>query len=188
MKYGVLFKKKQLKSFESFVDNMLDDSSKHESPQMKMGKISLGVQKKSPSMAVRGELGMFPLTIDIYARIINYFFYLLELAGEGNTVKQSGVAECITLADNNQTDMLVNKCVILIQNYRDKFKAKNRATAHVWEECYYYSCQKYIKENGLKTNFFNEIRNSSKLGLYNCINEKFATERYFSEISYYKYR
>ena len=36
--------------------------------------------------------------------------------------------------------------------------------------------------------FFYEIRNSSKFGLYNCIKEKFATERYLSEISCYKYR
>ena len=81
---------------------MFDDSSKHESLQMKMGKIALGVHKKSPNVAVRGELGMFPLTIDIYVRIVNYIFHLLELAGEGNTVIQSGVAECITLVNNNQ--------------------------------------------------------------------------------------
>ena len=75
MKYGVIFKKKrQLKSFESFVDDMFDDSSKHESLQMKMGKNALGVHKKLPFMAVRGELGMCPFTIDIYARIVNYFF------------------------------------------------------------------------------------------------------------------
>ena len=46
---------------------------------------------------------MFPLAIDIYARIVNYFFHLLELAGEGDTVIQSRVAECITLVNNNQT-------------------------------------------------------------------------------------
>ena len=46
---------------------------------------------------------MFPLTIDIYVRMVNYLFHLLELAGEGNTVIQSGVAECITLVNNNQT-------------------------------------------------------------------------------------
>ena len=39
---------------------------------------------------------MFPLTIDIYVRIVNYFFHLLELAGEGNTVIRSRVSECIT--------------------------------------------------------------------------------------------
>ena len=82
---------------------MFDDSSKHESFQMKLGKIALGVHKKSPNVTVRGELGMFPLTIDIYVRIVNYFFRLLELAGEGNTVIQSGVAEWITLINNYQT-------------------------------------------------------------------------------------
>ena len=45
---------------------------------------------------------MCPLTTDIYARIVNYFFHLLELAGKGNTVIR-----------------------------RDKFKARNKATAHV---------------------------------------------------------
>ena len=42
--WGAFLKKKQLKSFESFVDKMFGgDSSKHESLQMKMGKIALGV-------------------------------------------------------------------------------------------------------------------------------------------------
>ena len=59
-------------------------------------------------MAVRGELGMCPLTVDIYARIVNYFFRLLELAGEGDTVIQSGIAECITLVNNNQACWLTS--------------------------------------------------------------------------------
>ena len=105
---GCFLKKKQLKSLESFVDNMFDDNSKHESLQMKMGKIALGVHKKSPNMAVKGELGMCPLTIDIYTRKVNYFFYLLELAGVGNTVIPSGIAECITLVNNNQTCWLTS--------------------------------------------------------------------------------
>ena len=59
------------------------------SMNLKMGKIALGVHKKSPNMAVRGEPGMYPLTIDIYARIVNYFFHLLELAGKGNIVRNA---------------------------------------------------------------------------------------------------
>ena len=70
-RWGAFLKKKQLKSFESFVDNMFDNSSKPESLQMKMGKIALGVQNKSLNMAVRGELGMYPLTIDMYAIIVH---------------------------------------------------------------------------------------------------------------------
>ena len=64
-------------------------------------------------MAVRGELCMCPLTIDIYARIVNYFLHLLELAGEGNTVIQSGIAECITLANNTQTCWLTSVLYLL---------------------------------------------------------------------------
>ena len=75
---------------------------------MEMGKITLGVHKKSPNLAVRGELGMCPLTIEIYARIVNYFFHLLELAGESNTIVPSGIAECITLVNNKQTCWLTS--------------------------------------------------------------------------------
>ena len=73
-----------------------------------MGKIALGVHKKSPNMAVRGELGMCSLTIGIYASIVNYFFHFLGLAGKGNTVIQSGIAEGITLVNNNQTCCLTS--------------------------------------------------------------------------------
>ena len=90
--WGALLKQKQLKSFGSFVDNMFDDNSKHESLQLKMSKIALGVHKKSPNLGVRGELEMCPLTIDIYTRTVIIFFHLLELAGKGNTVIQSGIA------------------------------------------------------------------------------------------------
>ena len=92
MKYEVLFiKKKQLKSFESFVDNMFEDNIKHESLQMKMGKITSSVHKKSPNMAVRGELSMCPLTIDIYAIIVNYFFHSLELAEKVTQLYNQGL-------------------------------------------------------------------------------------------------
>ena len=35
---------------------------------------------------------------------------------------------------------------------------------------------KHILRKRFEDKFFYEIRNSSKLGLYNCIKEKFATE------------
>ena len=35
-------------------------------------------------MAVRGDIGMYPLNIEIYVRIFKYFFHLLELAEQGN--------------------------------------------------------------------------------------------------------
>ena len=54
---------------------------------LKMGKIASAAHKISPNMAVR-ELGMYPLTIDVYARIVNYLFHLLELTGETQLYNQ----------------------------------------------------------------------------------------------------
>ena len=53
---------------------MFYNKNKHELLQLKMAKIALGVHKKSNNMAVRGELGLYPLNIDIYIRMIKYFF------------------------------------------------------------------------------------------------------------------
>ena len=153
---------------------MFDDSSKHESLQIKMGKIALGVHKKSPNVAVRGELGMFPLTIDIYVRMVNYLFHLLELAGEGNTVIQSGVAECITLVNNNQTCWLTS-VLYLFKIIGINLKLET-GQLHMFGKNDTITAVKNILRKRFEDKFFYEIRNSSKLGLYSCIKEKFATE------------
>ena len=87
---------------------------------------------------------MLPLIIDIYARIVNYFLHLPELDGEGNTVIQSEVAECITLVNNNQTCWLTS-VLYLFKIIGINLKPET-GKLHVWEELYYYSCQIYIKE------------------------------------------
>ena len=61
--WGAFLKPKQLRNLESFKDNLFSDNLKHESLQLKMAKISLGVHKKASNMAVRGEIGMYPLYI-----------------------------------------------------------------------------------------------------------------------------
>ena len=35
-------------------------------------------------MAVKGDIGMYPLNIEMYVRIVKYCFHLLELAEQGN--------------------------------------------------------------------------------------------------------
>ena len=78
---------------------------------------------------------MCPLTIDICTEIVNYFFYLLELAGKSDTVIQSGTAECMTLVNNNQRCCLtIVLSVIVIQTYRNKCRARNKTIAHVCNE------------------------------------------------------
>ena len=134
-------------------------------------------------MAVRGELSMFPLTIDIYARLVNYFFHLLELTGEGNTVIQSGVAECITLVNNNQTCWLTS-VLYLFKIIGINLKLET-GQLHVFGKNDTITAVKSTLRKRFEDKFFHEIHNSSKLGPYNCIKEKFATEGYLSEISCY---
>ena len=51
-------------------DNLFSDTLKHESLQLKMAKISSCVHKKASNMAIRGDIGMFPLNIKIYVKIV----------------------------------------------------------------------------------------------------------------------
>ena len=39
-----------------------------------MAKIALNVHKRANNLAVRGEIGMYPLSIEIYKTMITYFF------------------------------------------------------------------------------------------------------------------
>ena len=81
--WGAFLTPKQLRNLESFENNLFSDTLKHESLQLKMAKISLGVHKKASDMAVRSDIGMYPLNIEIYVRIVKYCFHLLELAKQG---------------------------------------------------------------------------------------------------------
>ena len=129
---------------------------------------------------------MCPLTIDIYARIVNYLYHLLESAGKGNTVIQSGIAEGITLVNNNQTCWLTI-ALYLFEIIGINLKPETRKL-DMFEKNDTITTVKNTLRKRFEDKFFYEIRNPSKLGLYNCIKEKFATEPYLSEISYYKYR
>ena len=43
-------------------------------------------------MAVRGDMGMFPLSIEICVRIVKYCFHLLELGKQGNELTECVLA------------------------------------------------------------------------------------------------
>ena len=87
---------------ESFKDNLFIDTLKHESVQFKMANISLGVHKKASDMTVRGDIGMFPLSIEIYVRTVKYCFHLSELGKQGYELIELGQRECITLVSSDK--------------------------------------------------------------------------------------
>ena len=88
---------KKLQRVDSFVEKLFRDKNKHELLQLRM---ALGVHKKSDNMAVKGEIGLYPLNIDIYIRMIKYFFNLKYLDRKGNKVIEDGITECINLVRN----------------------------------------------------------------------------------------
>ena len=65
----------------------------------KWQKIALNVHKRANNLAVRGEIGMYPLSIEIYKNMIKYFLYLIELAEKGNQIISCGMNECLTLVN-----------------------------------------------------------------------------------------
>ena len=64
-------------------------------------------------MAVRGELGLFPLNISIYTRMISYLYHVLEMAKNGNDLIQASLKECIELVNNKQTCWLTSVIYLL---------------------------------------------------------------------------
>ena len=171
--WGAFMNNKKLQRVGSFVEKMLINML-----------IALGVHKKSNNMAVRGELGLYPLNIDIYIRMIKYFLHLKDLVVKGNKVIEDGITESINLVRNrhecwlaavlfifktagidfdlNQLLMLENENII--KEVKDKCR-------HMFED-----------------KFFNEIRNSSRLLIYQDLKKKFEIEPCINEVKYYKYR
>ena len=94
---------------------------------------------------------MCPLTIDIYPRIVNYFFHLLELAEKGNTVIQSRTAECIALVNNNQTCWSTS--VLYLFKIIEINLNPETGQLHMFEKNDTIAAVKKTLRKGLKTNF-----------------------------------
>ena len=63
------------------------------------GKNCLKVHKRANNLAVRGEIGMYPLSIEIYKNMIKYFFHVIKLAEKGNQIISCGMNECLTFVN-----------------------------------------------------------------------------------------
>ena len=84
----------KLRSATTSLKSLFDDNLAHEILQIRCGKIALGVHKKSVNMGVKGELGLFPLRIEIYTRMMKYLFHLGLLVKEGNPLIRDAIVEC----------------------------------------------------------------------------------------------
>ena len=126
--WGAFMNNKKLQRVDLFVEKMFDDKNKHELLQLKMAEIALGVHKKSNNMAIRGELGLYPLNIDIYIRIVKYFLHLKDIAVKGNKVIEDGITESINLVKNRHECWLA-AVLFIIKNCRIRFRLEPTANA-----------------------------------------------------------
>ena len=77
-----------------------------------MAKIALNVHKRANNLAVRCEIGMNPLSIEIYKYMIEYFFHLIELTEEGNQINSCGMNECVTLVNKGEKCWLTSVLIL----------------------------------------------------------------------------
>ena len=181
--WGAFMNNKKLQRVDSFVEKIFDNKNKHELLQLKMAKIALGVRKKSNNMAVRRELGLYPLNIDIYIRMIKYFLHLKNLVVKGNKV-EDGITKSINLVRNRHECWLaavlfIFKTVGIDFDLNQLLMLENEdIIKEVKDKC---RCM-------FEDKFFNEIRNSSRLLIYQDPKKKFEIEPYINKVKYYKYR
>ena len=146
-----------------------------------MAKIALNVHKRAYNLAVRGEIGMYPLSTEIYKDMIKYFFHLIELAEKGNQIISCGVNECLTSVNNG------GKCWLTSVLYIFNLAGINpdMEQLHLISNSNVLSSIVDKLQNMFKEKFFNEIANSSKLILYSHVKEEFREEKYIHEVKYY---
>ena len=89
--WGSFMNSNQLRNFDTFIKNLFDDKMPHEILQLKSGKIILGVHKKAANVAVRGELGLLPINIEIYLKMIKYYLYIVDLINNGNVLMEAAL-------------------------------------------------------------------------------------------------
>ena len=74
--WGAFLKPNKMRDLVQFSTYMFDESHFHEILQNKLCRYILDVHKKSSSLAVKGELGVYPISINIHINIMKFFTIL----------------------------------------------------------------------------------------------------------------
>ena len=124
-------------------------------------------------MAVRGDIGMYPLNIEIYVRIVKYCFHLLELVEQGNELIKLVLRDCITLISGDKKFWLTPVLYI----FRLIGIDPDLTRLHLIEKENIISLVTNKLANHFKEKFRKEIGNSSKLNLYSSMKDDFKEEQ-----------
>ena len=113
-------------------------------------------------MELSGELGLFPLRIEIYTRMMKYLFHLGFLLNEGNSLIRDAIAECNKMIVRKQTCWLTS---ILHLLNMIKIDVKDQ-TLTTLDQHAVISTLKETLESRFVNEFFTVMKDFNKLQLY----------------------
>ncbi len=166
-------------SIEKLMESMKKFSC--EKLNLSLSRFALGVHKKAQNTAVQGELGRYPLAIDIIGAITSYMRYL-ESKGNNSLLKEALELNKKMAGHSNGTNSLwFNKCKQLTKLITTEHKST--APAKTIRK------QTMSKLKSLYNEFWKEnITKQPKMRTYINIKERFNLEAYLTSIKNQKHR
>ena len=136
-------------------------------------------------MAFRGELGLLPIIIEIYLKMIKYYLHIVDLINNGNVLMEAALEECFRLCEENKTCWFTSTIYLL------KFLGIDLAKNNYRQQIYGKTVANKLKEKLTllhENHFITQIKQSTKLHLHSLIKTDQIQESYLAQIQYYKYR
>jgi hypothetical protein len=131
--------------------------------QIRFLKLTLGLSKYTPTVMVRGETGVYPISLDITARVLNYWFKMVKC---GNSSKISNIIY-ETMLSMYHTDRYKHHWIIFVKNTLDKldmsFMFDNQAEGVNFE--WFKHAVKVRLTDQYKQEWYSEMYDN-----YNCVN------------------
>ena len=145
-----------------------------EKTNLTMCRYLLGVNKKTCKLALYGELGRYPLYINIIMNMIKYWLRLYQNTGEDSLLHEA-LAENIGMVNNNQDcwlsciENIFNECS-LSHLYRNPRSIKNKNLLAI----------KKFLETKFEKSWSQKLSNSEKLRTYRKFKNIFKFEKIFT--------
>ena len=133
-----------------------------EKAHLKFCKLYLGLHGKATNAASRGELGKFPLLLDIHKRLIKYILHINSLSNELHLNKQQG---------------FYSNVMKILKSFDHTSQINNHITQHVTN-----------MKNKYSLFWKHELTNSPKLHFLSTFKSEFKIEEYLNQVNNPTYR
>ena len=180
---GAFLKPNKMRDLVQFSTYMFDESHFHENLQSKLCRYILDVHKTSSSLAVKGEFGVYPISINIYINIMKFFHHLGDLSKKGNYLISNCLYECYK--DLYSSDSSGNKSWLKAVIYLFESNGFQLSNLTDYLELDQQTVLKKVKQNLCKIceeYFFEAVKDSNRLSpIYNKIKSAYKVEEYLSK-------